>query len=901
MANRYRNLIYSSAEYTHLYGGFKGVELNAGSLVSSKYRLAYSENMYKDYDANGADVIESIPGFRCFAHYGESVHGIYYQRSTGEGEDHLIVHVGNRLMRHPVSDIDRKNCIGKEISTVRNAKSFGFEFGRFFYVMDGESILRIDEDGECEKVGEGAAPYVPTTYVSGESYESRNLLGDKFKEETYLADPTVHTFATEGLKFTITDAYLKYCAVNGVKSDVAGAIYIPAYVNIAGTEYKVTAIADNAFKNNRKITSVIIAHGVSEIGKNAFMGCSYLSLAALPPTMTKIGEYAFSSCTALKNFYLGAGVSEIGDGAFMMTYALGCTYYALDESDLIKINGYDRLDTSTVIYNTPYERIRIALRTHDKTASIEAVTADGEAMEYTTLYEDGEAVGVILDFQSISEATGMKIVIEGTLKPLEDSWCEDMTPLSPTSAAEAVTHCTVAEVFDGRIFFSGNPSFPNTVFYTDRTTLGNDGALSVGRYNYFNDGVGSYKVRCMLAVRDMLAVFKEGDDGSGSIFYHKRESTSLNALDTVYPVAYVHSGICASGCAFSFLDDPVFISSEGVMALNSENINYQRNVVCRSHNVNYALLKSDLSHASMCEWLGYLVVGIGDTVLLADSRALFSHPAGSYEYEWFMLKGIGAYTGSHTLFRYADSGNSSTLGHPTLAGEKVRYEDVMSDTDLDGVTFYYVTNQGYNYLVEPSEERSGGVFHPATVYLSHGKRLFFATGDGHLCVFNNDKRGVAPDSVREKPDFDEAEYQSLMGDRIHPDFYAFDSHATRYAVRTALDDCGIPHLTKSTVKKSLVIKAKSHTPDAITCEVITDNNEPVTVGSFPAASVGFDSLDFTSAPWYVSRYSSVALAENEKRWIEKQIHLYSEKFACPISISSISYRYVIKGKIKNNV
>ena len=901
MANRYRNLIYSNAEYTHLYGSFKGVEQNAGSLVSSKSRLAYSENMYKDYDANGADVIESIPGFRCFAHYGEDVHAIYYQRSAGDGEDHIIVHVGDRLMRHPVSDIDRKNTVGERIATVRSQRSFGFEYGRFFYVMDGESILRIDEDGACEKVGDGAAPYVPTTHVSGEEYEARNLLTDKFKEETYLADPTVYSFATDGLKITITDAYLGYCAVSGISSSVSGAVYIPAYVNISGTDYKVTSIADNAFASNRRITSVIIAHGVSEIGKNAFMGCSYLTLAALPPTVKKIGAYAFSGCTALMEFYLGAGVSEIGENAFMMTYTLGSFFYALGESDFKKISGYERLDDSTAVYNTPYESIRIALRTHDSTASIEGVSADGEAIEYSALTEDGEVVGVILDFPFISDVTGMRIVIEGTLKPLDNTWCEDMTPLFPETSLEAVTHCTLAEVFDGRIFFSGNPAFPNTVFYTDRGKVGGDGALSVGRYNYFNDGVGSYKVRCMLAVRDMLAVFKEGDDGSGSIFYHKREATSLNALDTVYPVAYVHSGISASGCAFSFLDDPVFLCSEGIMALNSENINYQRNVVCRSHNVNYTLLKSDLSSVSMCEWLGYLVVGIGETVLLADSRALFSHPAGSYEYEWFMLKGIGAYTGSHTLFRYADSANSSTLCHPTLAGEKVRYEDVMSATDLDGVTYYYVTNQGYDYLVEPSEERSGGVFHPAKVYLSHGKRLFFATGDGHLCVFNNDKRGVAPDSVREKPDFDEAEYKRLMGDRIHPDFYAFDSHAARYAVRTALDDCGIPHLTKSTVKKSLVIKAKSHYPGAISCEVITDNNEPVTVGSFPAASVGFDSLDFRSAPWYVSRYSSVALAENEKRWIEKQISLICEKFACPISISSISYRYIIKGKIKNNV
>ena len=685
-----------------------------------------------------------------------------------------------------------------------------------------------------------------------------------------------------------------------MSSDVSGAIYIPAYVNIAGKEYKVTSVQDNAFLDNKRITSVIIANGVVDIGKRAFMGCSYISLVALPPTVTKIGEYAFASCNALREFYLGAGVTDIGISAFMMTYALGSIYYALNESELKKINGYERLDDSSIIYNAPYESIRIAIRTHDKTSVIEGVTADGKSIDYSILTEDGETVGVILNFASITDATGVKLVIDGTLKPLDDSWCEDMTPLGKSSPLEAVTHCTVAEVFDGRIFFSGNPSFPNTVFYTDRAKVGQDGALSVGRYNYFNDGVGSYKVRCMLAVRDMLAVFKEGDDGSGSIFYHKRAETSVDMLDTIYPVAYVHSGIYASGGAFSFLDDPVFISSEGIMALNSENINYQRNVVCRSHNVNYELLNSDLSRANLCEWLGYLVVGLGDTVLLADSRALFSHPTGSYEYEWFMLKGIGAYTDSHTLYRYADTGNSVAMAHPTLIGHSVKYEDVMSSTNQAGVT-YYVIDGGNKYRVEPTDEMSGGIFHPATVYLSHGKHLFFATGDGHLCVFNNDKRGVAPKSVREKEDFDEAEYMRLMGDRIHPDFYSFDNHAVRYTVKTALDNCGIPHLTKSTVKKSLVIKAKSYHPDAITCEVITDNNEPVTVGSFPSASVGFDAFDFTNAPWSVSRYTSVALAENEKRWIEKQISLICEKFASPISVSSISYRYVIKGKIKNNV
>ena len=139
-----------------------------------------------------------------------------------------------------------------------------------------------------------------------------------------------------------------------------------------------------------------------------------------------------------------------------------------------------------------------------------------------------------------------------------------------------------------------------------------------------------------------------------------------------------------------------------------------------------------------------------------------------------------------------------------------------------------------------------------------------------------------------------------MGNRLHPYFYSFAKHTPTYVIRTALDDCGIPHLTKSTVKKSLVVKAKSEVPDAIRCDVKADEREPTYVDSFPAARSGFDTLSFDAAPWYVGRYGAVALGENEKRWIEKQITLSSKCFESPIAIYSISYRYTIKGKIKNN-
>lgn len=900
MANRYKNLIYSTAEYTHTYGDFKGVEQNAGSLISSRSRLAYSENMYKDYEGDGADVIESIPGFRSFAHYGEGIHAIYYQRAISGGEDHLIIHAQNRLIRQPVSDINKKNGVGTEIATLSDKKSFGFEYGRYFYVMDTESILRIDENGECKRIGDkGALPYVPTTYVSGEAYEQRNLLTKEFKEETYVADPSVYLYSTEGLKFTVSDPYLRYCCVSGVDSNVSGEIYLPAYVRIADAEYKVTSVGDYAFYDNQKITGVRIAHGISVIGKRAFMNCDSLKSVVLSPTVNKIGSFAFASCASLTSFYLGAGVNAVEDGIFSTSSALTSVNYALTEYEFERIDGYEQLSSKTVIYNSTSDRIKMALISSDDIEGVSEVRANEETIAFEPLMKDGKCVGATVEFDSIAAATGVKLVIKGTLRDLPDDWAADMTVIKGASPYDAIMKCTTAEVFDGRIFFSGNPNFPNTVFYTERPKPASDGELSVGRYNYFNDGVGSYKVVGMLAVRDMLAVFKEGDDGSGSIFYHKKESTLLDALDTVYPVAYVHSGICAVGACRSFLDDPVFLSNEGLMALDGDNINYQRNVVCRSHNVNYTLLKSELSKASLCEWLGYLVIGIGDTVLLADSRALFRHPTGAYEYEWFMLKGIGTYSSDHPLYRYAPEGYQDMLAHPTLVGRAASYTAVKSVFAED--KFYYYTEEGnLKYLVEPTDEMIGGDLNAATVYLSHGKHLFFATSDGHVCVFNNDMRGIAPESVRSCPDFDAEEYAAAMGNRIHPSYYTFDTHAPRYVIKTALDNCGVPHLTKSTVKKSLVIKAKSHISDAITCEVTTDSNDPIRVGSFPWASVGFDDFNFTEAPWNVSRYTTVALSEKEKRWVEKQITLTAEKYESPIAIYSISYRYIIKGKIKNN-
>ena len=49
----------------------------------------------------------------------------------------------------------------------------------------------------------------------------------------------------------------------------------------SGTTYKVTSIAANAFKNNKKISKVVIGNNIVSIGKNAFAGCKKLTSVTL--------------------------------------------------------------------------------------------------------------------------------------------------------------------------------------------------------------------------------------------------------------------------------------------------------------------------------------------------------------------------------------------------------------------------------------------------------------------------------------------------------------------------------------------------------------------------------------------------------------------------------------------
>lgn len=78
----------------------------------------------------------------------------------------------------------------------------------------------------------------------------------------------------------------------------------------------VTAIADNAFKMWRELTSVSIPSSVKTIGEKAFYTCDSLTTLEIEGDGTVIGFEAFRGCSALSEIVLPEGVTEIGDYAF---------------------------------------------------------------------------------------------------------------------------------------------------------------------------------------------------------------------------------------------------------------------------------------------------------------------------------------------------------------------------------------------------------------------------------------------------------------------------------------------------------------------------------------------------------------------------------------------------------
>ncbi|MCR5628995.1 leucine-rich repeat protein, partial [Eubacterium sp.] len=88
-------------------------------------------------------------------------------------------------------------------------------------------------------------------------------------------------------------------SVIGVKKKSLKKINIKAAVKFNGVKYDVVSIGKKAFKNSKKIKSIVIGKNVSKIGKGAFAGCK--KLKSIKIKSKKIKKFAKGTFKGVKN------------------------------------------------------------------------------------------------------------------------------------------------------------------------------------------------------------------------------------------------------------------------------------------------------------------------------------------------------------------------------------------------------------------------------------------------------------------------------------------------------------------------------------------------------------------------------------------------------------------------
>lgn len=204
-----------------------------------------------------------------------------------------------------------------------------------------------------------------------------------------------------------------------------------------------------------------------------------------------------------------------------------------------------------------------------------------------------------------------------------------------------IKKCLLSCIFDNRVFFSGNNSYPNAIF----NSMLNDPTY-ISDLAYYQDGSDNIPITSILRVGDSILVIKSDDQQDSVVYYHTPEDIKNDDTEeTIYPTK---QGLAGIGCismwgSKNFLDEPVFISKLGLECFTKLNLGLERSIEHKSSMVDTKLVNEpNLENIYLEQWRGYLLCLINGHIYLADNRQKYLNKGTQQqEYEWFYWDNIG--------------------------------------------------------------------------------------------------------------------------------------------------------------------------------------------------------------------------------------------------------------------
>lgn len=332
--------------------------------------------------------------------------------------------------------------------------------------------------------------------------------------------------------------------------------------------------------------------------------------------------------------------------------------------------------------------------------------ADGTSTDYYLDAQDLDPVGIYLmqatiDGEILVENVDFSVdrtkgIVKFNEAPAKDKEVYITYSKTGDGYAEMIPYCTMVAEFDNRVFFTGNPDYPDVVFHSE---------LQDPRYirdhAYYQCGIDKAPITGLVPGNGVMWVLKDIAQNEASLYYMTPQVSSLYVKEYVVSTGSIALGSISK--AINFSDDIVFFSKNGLEGISSSSMYSEQILGHRSTLVDGKLLNEELKNIKFAEYEGYLMCLVNSHVYLADRRRKVQSNSNDIEYEWYYwelpnsINFIKEYRGELFL------GNKD--------GELYKLEG--TDDDGTDITSYWTTakdNFGYLGYTKTTNKRGNTVY-----------------------------------------------------------------------------------------------------------------------------------------------------------------------------------------------
>ena len=147
-----------------------------------------------------------------------------------------------------------------------------------------------------------------------------------------------------------------------------------------------------------------------------------------------------------------------------------------------------------------------------------------------------------------------------------------------------IPKCKIHEFFNNRLFVAGNPDYANADYFSE-----------LNEPTYFKEinytEIGSSAIKGYLKTGEQLAVIKESSLQDVGIYLRRGEFDAETGQYFPVRQGVSSTGAIGGNVFASLVDDPMYVSSDGVMGIIADNISGERIIHQRSTRINNKLLR----------------------------------------------------------------------------------------------------------------------------------------------------------------------------------------------------------------------------------------------------------------------------------------------------------------------